>query len=263
MKITVLAENTALSEEYLSEHGLSLYIETEKHKILFDMGQTDIFLENAKKLGVDISAVDIAILSHGHYDHGGGLSAFLSVNSKARVYINENAFGDYYSGTEKYIGLDKTLRHSERLLFLNAPVDIDEELSIYPFDKSFEKKKLGSFGLYKKENGNFVPDDFLHEHYLLIKENGKRVVISGCSHNGIMNIVDFLRPDVLIGGFHFSKISTDSEGRGTLSSYADHLLSFDTVYYTCHCTGESQYLHMKEVMKEKLSYIRTGSRIIV
>jgi 7,8-dihydropterin-6-yl-methyl-4-(beta-D-ribofuranosyl)aminobenzene 5'-phosphate synthase len=83
MKISVLCENTTKKENILSEHGLSLFIETEKHKILFDMGQSDAFLKNAKTLGIDLSTVDIAILSHGHYDHGGGLRAFLEYNEKA------------------------------------------------------------------------------------------------------------------------------------------------------------------------------------
>lgn len=72
MKISVLMENTASSEKYLCRHGLSFYIETRKHKILFDMGPDGDFLQNAEKMSIDLSQVDIAFLSHGHYDHGGG-----------------------------------------------------------------------------------------------------------------------------------------------------------------------------------------------
>ena len=81
MKIVTLLENTAGDAGLCAAHGLSLYIETPKHKILFDMGPDARFLDNAKKLGVDLSAVDIAVLSHGHYDHGGGLRAFCEINS--------------------------------------------------------------------------------------------------------------------------------------------------------------------------------------
>ena len=78
MKITSLLENTPCRDDMHIEHGLSLYIETAHHKILFDMGQTDLFAQNAKNLGISLTEVDYAVLSHGHYDHGGGLAAFLS-----------------------------------------------------------------------------------------------------------------------------------------------------------------------------------------
>lgn len=94
VKIYTLAENTAFNSKFASEHGLSLYIETDSHKILFDSGQTDVFIKNAALLGVDLSKIDIAILSHGHYDHGGGFERFLEINQTASIYINENAVLD-------------------------------------------------------------------------------------------------------------------------------------------------------------------------
>ena len=93
MKITCLAENTTSRPDIEAEHGLSLYIETNGKKILFDMGQGELFIRNAKRLGIDLSDVDIAVISHGHYDHGGGLRSFLEINKKAPVYISEHAFG--------------------------------------------------------------------------------------------------------------------------------------------------------------------------
>ena len=130
MKITSLVENISENENIGYEHGLSLFIETEKHNILFDMGQTDLFSENAEKLSIDLSSVDIAVLSHGHYDHGGGLSKFLLLNDKAKVYINKNAFGDYYNGTEKYIGLDKSLMGNSRIILTEDFYEIEKGLSL-------------------------------------------------------------------------------------------------------------------------------------
>ena len=84
MKITALIENTS-ARGLPTEHGLSLFVETAERKFLFDMGQTDLFARNAETLGIDLTTVDFAVLSHGHYDHGGGLKAFLALNDHAPV----------------------------------------------------------------------------------------------------------------------------------------------------------------------------------
>ena len=107
-------------------------------------------------------------------------------------------------------------------------------------------------------NDKLIPDDFRHEQYLLIEENGRRILISGCSHKGIVNIAEWFKPDVLVGGFHFSKLPLDD----ALKGYAGFLNSFDTEYYTCHCTGIEQYAFMKKYI-DKLSYLSTGESIIV
>ncbi len=258
MKITSLVENISKKENIGAEHGLSLFIETEKHNILFDMGQTDLFSENAEKLSIDLSSVDIAVLSHGHYDHGGGLSKFLTLNDKAKVYINKNAFGDYYNGTEKYIGLDKSLMGNSRIILTEDFYEIEKGLSLYSCNDREKKYNLGSFGLKKKEGDKFLPDDFIHEHYLMIEENDKKVLISGCSHKGILNIADWFSPDVLIGGFHFSKLPLDE----TLKGYAEILSSHKTTFYTCHCTGEEQYNFMKKYM-DNLFYLSSGESVII
>ncbi len=258
MKVTVLVENTSVNEELQSEHGLSLYIETEEHKILFDMGQTDLFAKNAKKLGIDLSEVDIAILSHGHYDHGGGLKTFLEINKKASIYISKYAFEPHYNGTEKYIGLDVSLRESERLMYTDEVVEIAKGLTLYHCNDRVQSYDLGSFGLNKMIEDRFGPDDFLHEQYLYMEEQGKRVLISGCSHKGILNIVEWFKPDVLVGGFHFSKLPLDE----TLEGYAKLLDEFHTTYYTCHCTGETQYQFMKNWMR-RLSYVSAGDVVTI
>ena len=253
MKITVLAENTAVCKDIGYEHGLSLYIETDSKRILFDMGQSDLFAENAKKLGIDLGVVDIAILSHGHYDHGGGLRTFMEINKTAPIYINVHAFGKHYNGVEKYIGLDMTLKDNERFVFTDDVFEIEKGLTLYSCNN--KEYELLSTGLNVKENGVMRPDTFIHEQYLLIEEE-KRVLISGCSHKGIMNVVKWFEPQVLIGGFHFSKFALDD----TLKGYAEYLDSFDTDFYTCHCTGVDQYKFMSEYMS-RLKYLSGGTQI--
>ncbi len=256
MRITALAENTTIRSDIYPEHGLSLYIETKKHNILFDMGQTELFSKNAETLGIDLSDVDIAVLSHGHYDHGGGLEKFLRINKNAPVYLSKHAFGEYFNGTEKYIGLDKTLKDDPRLIFTDEELKIAEGMTLYSCNEREKHFNLGSFGLNMKEDEKILPDDFRHEQYLLIEENGKRVLVSGCSHKGILNIVHWFTPDVLIGGFHFSKLPLDK----TLEEYCQYLDSFDTKYFTCHCTGEEQFEFMKRKMKN-ISYLRAGDSV--
>lgn len=256
MKITVLAENISHFDGIKAEHGLSLFIETDRHKILFDMGQTSLFAENAEKLGIDLESVNIAILSHGHYDHGGGLKKFLEINKTAPVYISRYAFGEHYNGTEKYIGLDKALQNEPRLIFTNEEIRIDSQLSLYSCNSNERKHNLGSFGLNMKQSGKFLPDDFRHEQYLLINENGKHILISGCSHKGVMDIAEWFEPDVLIGGFHYSKIEPGDK----LKQYSQTLATRKTDYYTCHCTGTEQYEFMRDYIPN-LNYISCGEAI--
>lgn len=256
MKITALIENVPLSDAFYAEHGLSLYIETNEQKILFDMGQTDLFIKNAEILGVDLREVDIAILSHGHYDHGGGLESFLKLNEKAFIYISRFAFEPHYNGVEKYIGLNVDLIDNSRIVFTDDLISLSGNLHLYSCNNKDRFFDLGSFGLYTYEDGEFVPDDFRHEQYLLIEENNKKVLISGCSHKGILDITRWFTPDVLVGGFHFSKLETDNR----LKEYAEILNRYDTVFYTCHCTGVEQYDFMKQFIKE-LHYLKSGMTI--
>lgn len=256
MKITVLAENVSEKSNVASEHGLSLYIESGEKRILFDMGQSEIFSENAKVLGVDLSLVDFAVISHGHYDHGTGLARFLELNKTASVYINKDAFVPHFNGTEKYIGLDISVSGNERIVFTNSEISICKDVTLYPAVEDITNK-FSSSDFFSCENGNFIPEDFHHEQYLMIEEKGKRVLFSGCSHRGITNIAKKFRPDVLIGGFHLSKFSN-----GELFEYASFLDKFHTDYYTCHCTGQEQYRFLKSRMKS-INYLSCGQTLIL
>lgn len=258
MKIVTLMENTRCREDLTAEHGLSLYIETGDTRILFDAGQSGAFADNAEKLGIDLSRVDLAVLSHGHYDHGGGLARFLDLNATAPVYLNPHAFEPHFNASEKNIGLDRTLRESGRLLFAEDGQALAPGIRLYsqiscPYG-------IRPFGLTVREQGRLVPEDFRHEQYLLIEEQGKRILFSGCSHRGILNIVSHFRPDVLVGGFHFTKL--DPAG-AELEAAAAELKRFLTIYYTGHCTGEAQFERLKERLGQKLHGLHTGKQIVL
>lgn len=250
MKLVTLMENTTACGDLHCEHGLSLYIETGDRKILFDAGQSGAFAENAEVLGVDLKKVDFAVLSHGHYDHGGGLGRFLEINETAPVYVSSHAFEPHYSANG-YIGLDLQLQGREQLQYVSEETSLAEGITLYQLNVS----PADTAGLEMEENGQRKPDDFRHEQYLMIEEKGKRILISGCSHKGILQIMEAFRPDVLIGGFHFMKITEEAK----LAEAAKKLLEYNTVYHTGHCTGQTQYAYLKSIMGDQLHYIAAGT----
>ena len=250
MKIVTLMENTACREGLCSEHGLSLYIETGSRKILFDTGQSAAFAENAEKLGVDLRAVELAVLSHGHYDHSGGLGVFLEINEAAPVYVSRHAFEPHYSANG-YIGMDQSLRENGRFVFVSEETELETGITLH----QLSALPMDTAGLEMEENGERKPDDFRHEQYLLIEEGEKRILLSGCSHKGILQIVEAFRPDILIGGFHFMKITEEEK----LKAAAQKLLAYGTIYYTGHCTGLKQYEYLKSIMGDRLHYVAAGT----
>ena len=259
MKVTVLIENTTQQPHLAAEHGLSLLIETASHIILFDAGQSPAFAENAEKMGIDLNKVDFCVLSHGHYDHGGGLKRFLEVNSHALVYLSRHAFGEYFS-SGKYIGLDHELEGNPRLVPVDDVLEIAPGITLRSCNDLPRPFPFGVFGQSVRSKGIHTDDRYLHEHYLLLEEKDRTICFSGCSHKGVLNILHWLRPDVFFGGFHF--IRMDPQGR-ELHSALHQLEAFPTRYYTGHCTGSEQYAVLKEALGEGIDYLNTGTVITI
>lgn len=255
MKCTVLIENETNRSDLIAEHGLSLYIETENLKILFDSGQSDTFYKNACVLGIDLSQVDYFILSHGHYDHGGGIQKFLEINSHAPVFVHKHAFHEYMHGFDKYIGLNQNLKNHSRLIFIDDIFDFDNGFQLIPLSKCKLKYPVQSFGLYEKVENEWIEDCFSHEIILQCITPNHKVLFSGCTHSGIINIMELFHPDILVGGFHLKK----QEDKDCLYQLANQLNTYDAVYYTGHCTGKLQYTLLKSVMKDKLHSFCTGT----
>ena len=257
MKLWTLIENTTTRDDLVCEHGLSLYIEADGLRILFDAGQTDAFAANAEKMGVDLSQVDLCILSHGHYDHGGGLRKFLDINDHAPIYVNRHAFGDYFSADGRYIGLDSTLLSEDRIQFAGDNRRLSDSVSLHACVGYPEPCPSYSGDMIAERKGQREPDDFRHEQYLLISEGDKRILVSGCSHRGVMNIKTWFAPHLFIGGFHLVKLDPNAD-RIKLKAVGSFLTQKDTIYYSGHCTGEMQYSLLKETLGDRLHRLSTG-----
>lgn len=286
MFIKGLVENTTVNENLGTEHGLSIYIETKNHKILFDLGASSLFIENAKKLGIDLAEVDTVIISHGHADHGGGLKYFLEINKKALIYLNKDAFTKHYSlranNVRHDISLDENLKSAvfdqeivdsngnslaakSRFVFTDNLFKIDDELTLFSGvsgEKYWPKTNSNLYG------ADLKPDQFKDEQNLIISEKSKKILFSGCSHNGIINIIEkfeqleHTHADVTIGGFHLSSPGLGiTEDERVIKIIAKELDFRGMKYYTCHCTGLEVYKKLKDILGDNLEYLAAGTVI--
>lgn len=272
MRIINLIEDTQGEPNCFYEHGLSFYIETEHHKLLLDTGATDKFLHNAKVLGIDLKQVDTVILSHGHYDHAGGILAFTKVNPDAKIYMRRMAGEDYFhvkEDGERYIGIDKNILTLSQLVLVDAGIKIDEELTLFTNITGRRLWAKSNLMLKKKRNHTFVQDIFDHEQCLVVRQKGKKILLSGCAHNGILNILDTYKenyncfPDLVISGFHMmQKAGYSNVDIKEIQETARELAETKAVFYSGHCTGKEAFAIMKEIMGEQLREIHSGETMI-
>lgn len=271
MRIVTLIENTQGHPCCAYEHGLSLYIETEHHKLLLDTGATDAFLKNAEVLGIDLTEVDTVVLSHGHYDHGGGLPAFARLNPSARIYLRDTAGEDYCHPTEqenRHIGIDRDILKLPQCVPVAGDWEIDGELSLFTNITGRKHWPKGNLQLKRQVGDALLQDTFDHEQCLVITAGSRRVLLSGCAHNGILNILDCYReryggwPDLVVSGFHMMKKTPyTGEDEEDIRETARALKTTGALYYTGHCTGPEPYRLMKEIMGEQLRPLHAGEEL--
>ena len=260
MNVAVLCENTSRDPALTPEHGLSLLVETAGRVILLDVGQSDAFAKNAERMGLSLADVDLAVLSHGHYDHGGGISTFFARNTRAPLYLSDRAFGEHYHG-ERYIGLDRTLAEHPRLRPVKEDTCLVSGVSILSSSVRALKHPIDASGLTVREGGVHQPEPFLHEQYLLVEEEGRRILFSGCSHRGVRNLLAWFSPDVLVGGLHLSGLDPSDEADArALAAVAEEMERSGTRFLTGHCTGERAYAYLKERLGERIEAFSTGDR---
>ncbi len=273
MKITVLIDNETQNPALETEHGLSFFVEHPDFNLLFDTGKSDLLLRNATQLGIDLSTVDYVVLSHGHYDHTGGLEAFLSVNDKARILLKKEALLEKWSsstGEEREIGLplkNKLHAYNDRLVF------VDDFLSPHPgillfgkIQKTAETPFVDPYLFLKLPSGENVPDHFSDELILVLTHNGTNVVFTGCAHNGIANMLTTVksRPqfsfiNLVIGGTHLKRADDYH-----INALVDKLHEFNIKKMILnHCSGISQVDKLKKQLDMDITYGFCGEEFLV
>ena len=265
MKMTVLVDNIG-TEELPGEWGLSICIEHKGQLWLLDAGQSDLHLRNAEKLGLDLSLIDHAVLSHAHYDHADGLKVFLDVNSRADLLVAAGA-GEYCwkikDGQWKYIGIAEGLlaKAGKRLMRIACTEQIEENVYIVPHTTKGLEEKGRAEQMYVREGEKAMPDDFSHEQSLVFETAQGLVIFNSCSHAGADIIVSEVMQALpgkalcaLIGGCHlFNK--TEEQVR----AFARRLTNTGIkMLCTGHCTGEAAFALLQEEMGPKAVQFHTG-----
>lgn len=277
MKIINLIENMEGQAGCAYAHGLSFYVETKKHKLLLDLGPSEETLRNAGLLGIDLTAIDTVILSHGHYDHSGGILPFAKRNGKALIYMQASAADPYYADDGKnapvrfrYIGIDPEIAKLPQARLLHGDAVLDDELELFTLRKRSHELPFTNWRLLVREGEDFRQDDFGHEHFLVIRQEGKSILMSGCAHNGILSILDAYvgrygkAPDLVISGFHLMKKTEYRENElDEIRAIAEELRKYPTKFITCHCTGTIAYEIMKGIMGEQLAYVHSGEAVVL
>ncbi len=262
MRISAVAENVSRCGLPV-EHGLSLWVEACGRRFFFDLGQGALFAENARAMGIDACEAEFAVISHGHYDHGGGIGKFLEINPKAPVYLHRNAFADCFSLKEngpKYIGLDKGLQGNPRLILTDGALEISEGLILFSGCEGNDFFSPANKRILKKVGGRLIRDDFEHEQSLIVSEGGRRVLLAGCAHSGLLNIIR--RAEGIIGepitdavtGLHLTGVSDKS----FIEGFARKLAKLSLRIHTCHCTGLDAYDRLKALLGGRIAYLSCG-----
>jgi len=282
MRITTLIENDGLADrdDLVAEFGLSLHVDTGESQVLFDTGTSGAFADNAATLGIDLGAVDVAVLSHQHFDHGGGLERFLEINQRAKVYLRQsNVVNRFFKGlTEEArpIGLDLSLfdRFSDRFQFVIDTTEIAPGIFLLTEIPSIHERPKGNSHLFVEKGGRLHQDPFDHELVMVVRDLDGLVVFSGCSHHGILNMIEaatdhwpgeWIRS--VVGGFHLIGLpiaNSMADSRAQVEEIGRRILEIGPAkVYTSHCTGEKAFNVLSDVMGDTLESFHTGSIIEV
>ncbi len=265
MRATVIVDNIC-NGSCGGEWGLSIYIEYEGKKILYDAGASSLFARNAEKLNIPLSQVDYGVLSHAHYDHANGMEEFFRLNNQASFYLQSACGENCYKRVlffNKYIGIPRGIleKESGRICHVSGNCQLAEGISLI----SHSTPGLDAIGsrekMYVRNARRWQPDDFAHEQSLVFDTPKGLVVFNGCCHGGLENIIRETaeafpgRPIyALTGGFHlFNK--PEAEVHALALRMKD--MGIERIY-TGHCTGEKAFEILRRELGESITQLKVG-----
>jgi len=255
--------------ELTPEWGLSVWIESDGHKFLLDIGASDKFASNAASLGIDISQAEFGVLSHAHYDHSDGMAAFFEKNKTAPFYLRKSSAENCYSRQRilyRYIGIKRGYlkEFQDRIRYVEGDYEILPGVTLIPH-KTLNMEALGKkAGMYVKKGWRWLPDSFSHEQSLVVDTKQGLVVFNSCSHGGADNIIMEAKktwPEkricCLVGGLHLFR-SSDEEVRALAARVRETGIE---KIYTGHCTGKRAMELLKEELGDRVEALYTGLEI--
>lgn len=270
MKITVLMENMTYRRGFVCEHGLSVLVEDGTCRWLFDTGQTGLFMKNIQTLQMDMKHLDGIILSHGHYDHCGGLKTLMgALNTKVPVYIRTEAFERKYAEKGKKspeeIGIPWKPEECPGLVRVTAhKTKIADHVWLVgniPYTEGLEDPSVGMLII---RDGSFVQDLMADEQMLVIETEKGLAVFAGCSHPGILNCLHYVReqfPDQeiysVLAGMHLMHAS-DERIEMTVERIAEYGIH---VLMPVHCTGVRGIVRLQQAFPDSFRKAECGSVI--
>lgn len=272
MTVTVLTENAVRRRALKAEHGLSLWIEQDDLKFLFDMGQSTVYLENAAILGIDVRTADYIIISHGHYDHGNGFQYFphQGLDVWPPCHVHPDAFADRLaqsaSGNQRSVGLDWRPADrqglTERMVWTQQEADLSEQVRLHTITEKPSESVSPGF-LIRRSDG-LQKDYFLDEQMLISRQPEGLVIVCGCCHPGFLQMmrqVSELYPGepvhAIMGGFHLNAATPEK-----IESIVSFLDSFSWNYLVpMHCTGRVAWCHLRDAFGEKCLLAQTGDTL--
>jgi len=262
MKWTILVDNRTNDPALQTEHGLSIFLETERHHILLDTGASDMLIRNADRTGIDLSTIDYVFISHGHSDHAGGLKHFMTINDTAKIIVSPDALRGKFFSKRRYfhsITTEWPEIPSERLLTVEQSGLVAGDLYVIAHIPQVQPVPKGNQHLFAQNaEGVYIPDDFRHE--LALYTHG--LLFTGCAHSGLENILAATPFPVneVVGGFH---LLDGHESEDELRELAYRLTDSypQTHFHTSHCTGDAVFATLKNVMGERLHTFSCGTTI--